>query len=198
MAARPLVPPPPRPGTPVPGSIPYGFGAPYRAGAPYGDVASNSYGAPYGFVRATPPRPRVLVGASLLLVGSIVAIVGCHLPWLRINLDRGTESVNAFTELLRNDEPAGSALVLFAIVTGAMGITQLAARRVLSVAVIAVVFASMNALFAIVAISDIGDFKRLFAVAGRDTSWSVGPFVVVIGMLAALGGAIGTLSKRRR
>ncbi len=173
------MPPPPPFGAPPPG-----YGSPF--------------GSPYGFVAAKPPRPNVAVGSWLLIVGSAVLIVGAFTPWLRVEGFGENATANAFTRLTNGRAPAGSALVFFGVVTAGLGIAMVAAKRVLSVAIIAVVFAAFNVLVAIVHVSKVRDQKALFDLFSAETTWGVGPFLAVGGGLIALGGAIATLSKPRR
>lgn len=190
-----LPPPPPPPPAPPPPFPPRIAPSPFTSWP--SDRSTGAY-ASYGFVAAKPPRPQVRIGSIVLIVGSVLVVVASHLPWVRLGGFGGTSSINAFTNLQDGEAEAGYALVMFGFITGGLGVAQLAARRVLPCAIIAVSVAAFNVLGAAVSISDVGRFKRALDSLGVTTSWSIGPYVLVVGAVMALGGAIATLAKRRR
>ncbi|MDO8361351.1 MAG: hypothetical protein Q7V88_00500 [Actinomycetota bacterium] len=180
-------PPPPlyAPGAPPP---PYGY---QPAGYP-----PSGY-SPLGMVQQQkPPRPSVAVGSVLLILGAAITVLGCALTWITVD---GVE-LNGFAEEpigLNSTANAGPAFVLFAVVLAGFGIAQLAARKVLAVAILAVVFASFAALMVIAAYSEVNDRVDFQTVFGSSASFGPGVWVVALGTLVALGGAVATLSKRR-
>ncbi len=77
------------------------------------------------------------------------------------------------------------------------GIAQLAARKVLAVAILAVVFTSFAVLAALADLADVSDAKDLASAFGLEFNTGPGLYVILVGSLVALGGAIATLAKRR-
>jgi hypothetical protein len=123
-----------------------------------------------------------------MIGGAVVMIIGCFLTWFTI---RGVD-VNGFTDLGDEDRD-GPAFFGFAVILAAFGITTLAARRLLPIAILAVVLASFATIFALADYGDINDLEDLgFADGGP------GLPVVIVGSLIALAGGIVALAKRRR
>ena len=109
------------------------------------------------------------------------------------------ESFNGFSsaiditgEKVTNDGPV---FAFFAILAIGAGITFLAARRVLALAIVVLVF-EVFALFA--ALADIGDMSDLKDLGGSDVTTGAGLYVVLIGTLVAVAGNIVAIAKRRR
>src|SRR5688572_23433431 len=74
---RPAAPPPP-PAMSPPSAPPTGYGI--APGSP-----PPGYGVhPPMFAVAKPPRPTSPIGGALMIAGSIIAAIGCFLPWLTI------------------------------------------------------------------------------------------------------------------
>lgn len=172
--------PPPPPPPPGAGPAPYGAPPPgYSATLPAPPEAGK------------PPRPRVPIAGLLMLAGAVVIVIGTVLPWMK----SGSFSANAWDVLadVDDDSSRGGGYAFFAAVLGGFGIATIAAGRVLAVAIIAVV---VGAMVAIVAFSDISDLYELNDLTGIDVG--IGPWVTTLGAMAALGGAIWTLSIRRR
>lgn len=144
----------------------------------------------WGARQPKPPRPRCPIGAALLVVGALVIVVGSLLPWFELLGD----SYNGFQEI--DDEGArdGPAFVALAVVLAGFGITTFAARRLLPIAILAVIVAAFSALTALADWVDVAD------TLGDVPATSVGPGlpVVVIGSLIALAGGIVALATRRR
>lgn len=168
-----------------------------QAGYPPGAPPPVGYMPMPGFVQK-PPRPPVRVGSLLLIVGGVVLVTGSFLRWFTLgevhyNGFGSTNAGGAF-DIDMND---GAAYVFFGVLSLGFGIAQLAARKVLAVAIIATVFASFAALAAINDVNDLGDLEMFGDLFG---GFSRGPglWVVLLGSLIALGGAIATLSARRR
>jgi len=176
----PQVPPPPPPAAPAPP-------APGYAPPP-------GYGT-YPQVAAKPPRPAVPIGAWLLVAGGALMIIGSVLNWYSL----GGEKFNGFTEALNSDGEMqsndGPVFTFLAVLSIGFGIAQLAAKRVLAVAILAVIFATFGMLAAIVDVGDLGDLEDLWGQAYEGGS---GLYVVLLGSIVALAGGIVTLAKRRR
>lgn len=145
-----------------------------------------------------PPRPVVFWGSLLLIVGGLVMIIGSALNWYSINgvdLNGFKDTIDPDTgELTTN---TGGVFVMFGIASIGFGVAQLAARRVLSVAIIAVVICSTTALMALAELGMTSD-RRDYVEPFNPFSMGVGIYVVIVGSLVALAGAIATLSRRRR
>jgi len=142
-----------------------------------------------------PPRPAVAAGSLLLIAGGAITIAGCFLKWF----SGGGESANGFTEGLDDltvigiDLVPGGAFVVLSVLAIGFGIAQLAAKKVLAVAILAVVFASFGVLSAMSNLGDLSDLADIFGIEKGP-----GMYVVALGNLLALAGGIATLAKRRR
>ena len=178
----------------TPGAAPYAGYPP--AGYPPAGYPPAGYPPGFGVVPVKPPRPQVKVGSILLIVGAAGLVLGCLLTWVSIE----GQSFNGFSsESISIDgcENGGPALSFFAVVIGGFGIAQLAARRVLAVAILAVVFASF-ALFGVLAeMGNVSDAIELTELFGAEASWGPGVPVMGLSALVGLAGAIATLAKRR-
>jgi hypothetical protein len=126
----------------------------------------------------------------LLIGGAVVIAIGSFLTWFTIE----GEEITGFTELA-DETRDGPALVGFAVILAGFGITTLAARRLLPIAILAVVFASISLLVALVDYGDVVDLEDepfLTVEAGP------GLPIAIVGSLIALAGGIVALAKRRR
>lgn len=128
------------------------------------------------------------VAGVLLLVGAALLVVGCILPWFSVS---GTD-YNGFGDEA-GESRDGPFFVGMAVILAAFGITLLAARRVLAVAIIAVVVASFSL---IAGLADYGDVSDLTDAGFADGG--PGLLVVILGSLCSLAGGIVALAKRRR
>lgn len=172
--------------------------------APLPPPPQAMYAAPPGYAPyqvmtpQKPPRPPVVAGSWLLIVGALVIVAGTLLKWYTI---AGID-FNGFKETFDPDTGevttnTGGVFVFFAVLSLGFGIAQLAAKRVLAVAILAVVFGSFAALAALGEMSNISDRKSFM---GGLVPFETGPgiYVVIAGSVVALAGAITTLSRRRR
>ncbi|MDO8389397.1 MAG: hypothetical protein Q7V57_02830 [Actinomycetota bacterium] len=165
---------------------------------PFGAVAAPGY-VPYQMAPAQkPPRPVVFWGSLTLIAGAVVMIIGSALNWYTIN---GVD-LNGFKDTLDPDTGAlttntGGVFVMFAVASIGFGIAQLAARRVLSVAIIAVVLGSFTVLMALAELGMTSDRKD-YVEPFNTFSMGAGIYVVLAGSLVSLAGAIATLARRRR
>lgn len=187
--------PPPAPasssfGTPV---DPMGWQqAPTAAGqSAYGQMP---YGGQPGAYMAKPPRPAVKVGALLVIVGSLISVIGVFLPWITAG-GASANGMDFFTdsEFTIYDGP-GKAAIVFAVITGSLGIALFFAGRVLAVAIVAIVVATVAlfvGIFLIALAMDTADFNP-------DSSVAVGAILQPIAPLLTLAGAIVATSTRRR
>ncbi len=126
-----------------------------------------------------------------MIVGAVLIVVGTVLPWMK----SGNFSANAWDVVVdvEDDSSRGGGYTFFAVVLAGFGITTVAARRLLPVAILAVIFA---ALVVIVSIGDLSDLYDLNDLLGIEIG--IGPWVTLLGSAAALGGSIWTLSVRRK
>lgn len=155
----------------------------------------------YPLIHATqpskPPRPPVKVGSLLLIGGGAGLILGSLLPWVTVS----GESLNGFSDdsiSLDGGSNGGPAFVFFAVLLIGFGIAQLAARRVLAVAILAVVFASFALIGTLAEMGDVSDVIDFTDLFGLESSWGPGVPALGVASLVGLGGGIATLAKRRR
>lgn len=163
--------------------------------ANYGTPAGGTWGAappPGGYVTPKGPRPKVPVGGWLMVAGSALALIGVFLPWVSAL----GESINGMDDFIGREfdltESPGSVTIIGALIGLGLGITLVAAGRVLAVAILGVVASAIGVILGIglVAIaSDMADF------VGGDLG--IGAIVQPIGPIVALAGAIVALAKRR-
>lgn len=159
---------------------------------PYGQTPP-AYGGPAGGPAPKPPRPDVQLGAILVIVGSLISIIAVFLPWV----SGGGESQNGTGVFLGSDftlyDNPGAGVIVFAVITGGLGIALFFAGRVLAVAIIAIVAAAIAFFVGIGMVSiasDTADFG--------DGSLAFGAVLQPIAPLITLAGAIVATSKRRR
>jgi hypothetical protein len=160
---------------------------------PPGYSQPAAFGVAPGMVAAKPPRPDVKVGALLTIIGSIITIIGVFLPWVTV----GGESQNGTGVFLTSDltifDNPGSAVIVFAVITGGLGIALFFAGRVLAVAIIAIVMASIALLIGIGMVAVASDTSNF-----GDGSVGIGAILQPTAPLLTLAGAIVATSKRRR
>jgi hypothetical protein len=127
-----------------------------------------------------------------MLGGAVLMVIGSLLTWFTI----GDVDVTGFSDF-GDEERDGPAFVGFAVVLAAFGVTTLAARRLLPIAILAVVIASFAVIFAF---ADYGDVLELEDTPLLTEEFDAGPGlpVVIVGSLIALAGGIVALAKRRR
>jgi hypothetical protein len=123
-----------------------------------------------------------------MIGGAVLMVIGSFLTWFSID----GQDVTGFTELA-GDERDGPVFVGFGVILAAFGITTLAARRLLPIAILAVIFAGFGVIFSLADYSDISDFEEVGLVEAGP-----GVPIVIIGSLIALAGGIVALAKRRR
>lgn len=183
----PVVPPPP--GQPLFG----GAGAPPPPPAYVPTAGMPPVGVPGYSAPSKPPRPEVRVGSILLVLGGLVMGLGSWLEWYTI----GGEAIDGFFTDIEGTSNDGPAFVFFAVLAIGFGITQFVARRVLAVAILAVVFASIGVLIALADLGELSDLEERADLFEVDFSTGPGLWVVLLGSAVALAGAITTLARRR-
>lgn len=190
---------PPPPGGLTPPPPVYGQAPPPPSGQappppPASGLTPPLYGGPTTATPQTkPPRPEVQLGALLTIAGSIISIVGVFLPWLT----EGGESQNGTGVFLGSDftiyDNPGAAVIFFAVVTGGLGLALFFAGRVLAVAIVAIVMATIALLIGIGMLGIAGDTADF-----GGGSLGFGAILQPIAPLVTLAGAIFATSKRRR
>ena len=193
-------PPPPSPrAAPPSGSYPAPppaptYGGPGYQGTPF---QPSAYPAGGNWAPAKPPRPATPIAGIMLIAGSVIMVIGTVVPWGSIM----GESFNGWDiQDIDNDSSAAGGFVFLAVVLAGFGITTLAAKRLLPIAILAVIFAAF-AIFAalgqlILLVQD--ELLGEIGVFGLEYDASVGLWVVFVGAAMTLAGAIWTLSVRRK
>jgi hypothetical protein len=147
---------------------------------------------------AKPPRPRVVVGAVLVLVGAALSLVGVFLPWLSTGGVTGNGLDDYFFEdadlELQIVESPGTAVIFGAVVVLGLGLTLLLAGRVLAVAIVAIVAAVIGVVMGLAMVGIVDDTREWLG----EGTLGIGVILQPIGPLVVLGGAIAATAKRRR
>lgn len=184
----PGVPPPPAGAAPSPFAAPAPPPPPSYSMPPYGVS-----GYPVMASGSKPPRPAVTVGAALLVGGAALMILGSFLTWFTI---LGT-SYNGFSGGDDGGSKDGPIFLVLGLLLLGFGIAQLAARKVLAIGIVAIIVA-VSGLFAVLFdLSDVSDSVDIADSIGIDASSGPGLWIILIGSMIALAGAIATVAKRR-
>jgi len=138
------------------------------------------------------PRPAVTVGAALLVAGGALMIVGSLLSWFTLDGD----SINGFSKDSdgTNDGPVFAVLGGLAII---FGFVQLASKKVLALGIIAIVTSAIGLLAGFADLGDVNDVVDIGEAFGVDVNVGPGLYVVILGSVVAIAGAIATVAKRR-
>ena len=129
----------------------------------------------------------------LLIVGGALAFVGVFLPW--VSLGDG-ESLTGLDDLLTSEgtllEGPGIAAILGGLIAAALGITLVAAGRVLAVAIVGIVLSAIGLLLGL----------GFLVIAADVASWTsgtigIGAILQGVGPVLALTGSIIATAKRR-
>ena len=192
--------PPAAPAPPM-GSAPSPFGA--AAPPPPPSFAAPGYATPgyatpgypafTGVPAGKAPRPAVTVGAGMLVAGGALAILGSFLSWFTI---LGT-TYTGFSTDDSGGSKDGPVFLVLGLILLAFGIAQLAARKVLAVGILAIVVAALAVLAALADIGDVSDAMKLADGLGVDASTGPGLWIILVGAVVAMAGAIATVAKRR-
>jgi len=129
----------------------------------------------------------------MLMGGGALVILGSFLTWFTI---LGT----SYTGFSTDDSGAskdGPVFLFLGLVVLAFGIVQLAARKVLAVGILAIIVSAFALLAALADIGDVSDAVDLAGALGVDASSGPGLWIILIGSLIAMAGAIATVAKRR-
>ena len=119
-------------------------------------------------------------------------ILGSFLSWFTVE---GT----SYTGFSSDDSGSkdGPVFLFLGVLVLAFGIAQLAARKVLAVGILAIVISVVALVAALADIGDVSDAVDLAGTFGADASSGPGLWVILVGSLIALAGAIATVAKRR-
>ncbi len=149
--------------------------------------------AGYPVAMQKPPRPAVPVAGYLCLAAGALLILGSVLNWFSFD---GVD-YNGFSTV-EGSSKDGPAFAFFAVLAIGAGITFLAARRVLALAIVVLVFEVFAMFAAFADISDVSDLEDLSGAFGYEFSTGPGLYIVLIGSLLGIAGNIVAISKRRR
>ena len=130
----------------------------------------------------------------MIIAGAIISAIAVFLPWLTAEGETQTGTgvfLNKDFELY--DSP-GSGVLFFAAVLLGLGIALFFAGRVLAVAIIAIVVASIALIVGIAMIDIVSDTKDLVGTG----SLGVGVILLTPAAGLSLAGSIWATSKRRR
>lgn len=176
------------PGVPAPpmGAAPSPFAAPAPPPPPM--YSTPGYPVVGGVPAAKPPRPAVTVGAGMLILGGVFLIAGSFMEWF-------THFGESFSGMSGPDGETrdGPVFIFLGVLVISAGLTQLIARKVLAVGIVAIVVAAISVL---AALADLGDVSDQVDASVLDSS-GPGLWVILIGSLIAMAGAIATVAKRR-
>lgn len=198
-------PPPPPVGAPPPPPPPQpGSGPPRTPAPPQSAANAGAWGtqpgqqAPppaYGYTTPPkPPRPDVRPAAALIVAGAISSAIAVFLPWLTAEGETQTGTgvfLNKDFELY--DSP-GSGVLFFAAALLGLGIALFFAGRVLAVAIIAIVVASIALFVGLAMVGIVSDTKDLVGTG----SLGIGVILLTPAAGLSLAGSIWATSKRRR
>jgi len=119
-------------------------------------------------------------------------IVGSLLSWFTLDGD----SINGFSKDSdgTNDGPVFAVLGGLAII---FGFVQLASKKVLALGIIAIVTSAIGLLAGFADLGDVNDVVDIGEAFGVDVNVGPGLYVVILGSVVAIAGAIATVAKRR-
>jgi len=128
----------------------------------------------------------------MLVLGGVLLIAGSFLTWFSILGEKytGFSSGDGGTK-------DGPVFAFFGVVVLAFGVVQLMARKVLAIGILAIVVSAIALLAALADLGDVSDAVDLADNLGIDGASGPGLWVILIGSLIAMAGAIATVAKRR-
>ena len=150
-----------------------------------------------GMMMEKPPRPAVTVGAALMIAGGVLLILGSFLNWFTLTDGITTVDFTGHTDV-GGESKDGPVFVFFGVLAVGFGVAMLAAKRVLAVAILGVVFSVLAVFAAFVDLADVADAKDEAPLQGLELTQGPGLWVCLLGSLLALAGSIAALAKRRR
>jgi hypothetical protein len=161
------------------------YGAPGTP-SPYGPVSAFGQ-QQYASMRV--PRPKVTVGALIMLGGGAVAAIGSFLTWYS---QFGTHFTGFSSS--GSDTNDGPVFLTLGIVLICFGIALLSAKRMLAITILGIAVAGLVVLLAFADLGKASDLQKDF------DGVTIGPglYLCVVGGLVGLAGSIVATVKRRR
>ena len=128
-----------------------------------------------------------------MIGGGVVMVIGCIVPWFKLTFVEESFTVNAFTDIGVDEDSSDAFLLVLALAVLAFGITTLLAKRLLPIAILAVVLASFALIATITRLSDVAELGDLF-----DVTWGAGLPILLVGSAAGLAGGRAVTERRPR
>ena len=156
----------------------------------WGSAAAPSQPAfPAGGWQPAPPpqRPAVPVAGALMIAAGVLMVIGSFMPWFQL-----TGSSFSGMDKIGGETKDGPVFVVMGVALAAFGASLLIWRRLIAVAIVAIVIAGFGLLAAIVDYSDVRDLADVLG-----GSAGAGLVVVIIGAVCGVAGGIVALAKRR-
>jgi hypothetical protein len=184
-------------GQPAYGQPAYGQPPPYGQPSAYGPPnplnQGAGYGYPpvsgYGYPQPAPDRLSAPVTGWLLLIAGVVGVVGSISPWAKVNF-----FVDIRVSGMQGD---GKLTLVCALIVGVMGLLIVLRQGRLWTSIVALVFAAITVLIALI---DVGDINQLYG-SGENLphnliSTAYGIWLVVIAGAAGVLAAIVAMVRR--
>jgi hypothetical protein len=137
----------------------------------------------------------VPVPAILIAVGGALSVIGSFVTWFTIDGTSFTGFGSSSTDDTVKDGPVfltmGIVLIVLAVILFVM-------KKVLGVAITAIVFAGLTAIFALADLGDVDDVKSVARAFDSEFTTGPGLYLCLVGALVALGGSIWATAVRRR
>jgi hypothetical protein len=130
----------------------------------------------------------------MIVVGAVISAIAVFLPWLSAEGETESGTGVFLTKDFELYDSPGSGVLFFAAVVFGLGVALFFAGRVLAVAIISIVMASISLFVAFGMIAIVNDTKDLLGTG------SIGLGVILLTPAAglSLAGSIWATSKRRR
>jgi hypothetical protein len=135
-----------------------------------------------------------MVQAIVVLAGGALVAIGSFVTWFTI----AGISFTGFSRSGSDDVRDGPFFLTFGLILVVLGVLLLALRKVLGIAIAAIVVAGLTVIFALADLGDVSDAHDRANAFGLDFSVGAGLYLCVVGGVVALGGAIAATAKRRR
>lgn len=127
-----------------------------------------------------------IAGALLIACGALMTL-GSFLPWFELD----GRSFSGMDEL-GGETRDGPIFVGMGVVLAALGAALLVWRRLIAIAIVAIVIAAFGLVAALIDYGDVQDIEEIFG-----GSAGAGLLVVILGTAAGVAGSIVALAKRR-
>ncbi|MGC5628663.1 hypothetical protein ACPYO6_10515 [Georgenia sp. Z1344] len=168
----------------------YGGQSPYGAPGQQGFQGAQAYGSPQGFGAPVGRRVPLPVGGWILVIGSVIAAIGCFLPWLEVSVFGQSDSINGMED--GND----GLLILPMAVLAAVGGVLIGIRK--GAAWMAIVGLVLALAVAGIGLYDLVDVNDEIEAQGAQEFIDIGfgLYAVVAGGVVGLVGGIIALVKK--